>query len=145
MTPAVEQLVREALEITGAEAPEMLRADAPVLHDEALASRDVHTGAFYLVSLMRAKDSGKSALVNALAGRNVTATTSFGPGTEIVVAYAHASQEPSLRALLEREVSGQYRVVTHDIPSLKRQVLLDLPDIDSHWQSHPLVTRALPR
>jgi GTPase Era involved in 16S rRNA processing len=145
MTPAVEQLVREAVEITGAEAPEMLRDDAPVLHDDALSSRDGDKGAFYLVGLIGGKDVGKSALVNALAGRNVTTTTSHGPGTEIAVAYAHASQEPALRALLEREVPGQYRIVTHDIASLKRQVLLDLPDIDSHWQSHPLVTRAMLR
>lgn len=145
MSPAVEQLVREAVDITGAEAPEMLREDAPVLHDDALSSRDGDRGAFYLVGLIGGKDVGKSALVNALAGRNVTMTTSHGPGTEIAVAYAHASQEPALRALLEREVPGQYRIVTHDIASLKRQVLLDLPDIDSHWQSHPLVTRAMLR
>jgi hypothetical protein len=145
MTPAVEQLVREAVEITGADAPEMLREDAPVLHDDAISARDGDNGAFYLVGLIGGKDVGKSALVNALAGRNVTATTSFGPGTEIVVAYAHASQEPALRALLEREVPGQFRIVTHDIALLRRQVLLDLPDIDSHWQSHPLVTRAMLR
>src|SRR4051812_35726358 len=145
MTPAVEQLVREAVELTGADVPELLHDDAPVLADDALRSRDGEDGAFYLVGLIGGKDVGKSALVNALAGRAITSITSHGPGTEIAVAYAHAAQEPALRELLEREVPGQYRIVTHDIPSLKRQVLLDLPDIDSHWQSHPLVTRAMLR
>src|ERR1700742_4284982 len=140
MTPAVEQLVRETIELTGADAPELLADDAPVLAGEALDD----TG-FYLVGLIGGKEVGKSALVNALAGRSITAITSHGPGTETAVAYAHVSQEPSLRKLLEREIPGQYRIVTHDIASLKRQVLLDLPDIDSHWQSHPLVTRAMLR
>ena len=40
---------------------------------------------------------------------------------------------------------GQYRVVTHDSPDLKRQVLLDLPDIDSHWRAHLEVTRTMLR
>ena len=147
MTPAVEQLVREAVELTGADAPELLADDAPVPGGEALAAaeREDGHGGFYLVGLIGGKDVGKSALVNALAGRNITAITSHGPGTEVAVAYAHVSQEPALRQLLEREVPGQYRIVTHEIPSLERQVLLDLPDIDSHWQSHPLVTRAMLR
>src|SRR5918998_3919896 len=149
MTPAVEQLVREAIDLTGADEPELLADDAPVLTEDALVlppwEGDEREDGFYLVGIIGGKDVGKSALVNALAGRNITAITSHGPGTEVAVAYAHASQEPALRELLEREVPGQYRIVTHDIASLQRQVLLDLPDIDSHWQSHPLVTRAMLR
>lgn len=144
MTPAMEQLVREAVELTGSTEPELLEDDAPVLTDEALAPAGGE-GGFYLVGLIGGKEVGKSALVNALAGRAVTAITSYGPGTETVVAYAHVSQEPGLKALLEREVPGQYRIVTHEVASLERQVLLDLPDIDSHWQSHPVVTRAMLR
>jgi hypothetical protein len=144
MTPAVEQLVRETVELTGAAEPELLEEDAPVLTDDAMASAGGEEG-FYLVGLIGGKEVGKSALVNALAGRAVTAITSHGPGTETVIAYAHLSQEQALRALLEREVPGQYRIVTHDIAELRRQVLLDLPDIDSHWQSHPVVTRAMLR
>lgn len=140
MTPAVEHLVREAIELTGVDAPQLLQADAPVLAGDALNDES-----FYLVGLIGGKDVGKSALVNALAGRKITETTSHGPGTEIVVAYAHVSQEPALRTLLEKEVPGHYRLVTHEISSLKRQVLLDLPDIDSRWESHPLVVRAMLR
>ena len=36
MTPAVEQLVRETMELTGVETPMLLEDDAPVLSDEAL-------------------------------------------------------------------------------------------------------------
>ena len=145
MTPAVEQLVRETMELTGAQTPELLEDDAPVLSEEALESSDDGPGGFYLVGIIGGKDVGKSALVNALVGRPITAITSHGPGTETVVAYAHASQGPALRALLEREVPGHYRIVTHDSPHLLRQVLLDLPDIDSHWRAHLEVTRAMLR
>jgi hypothetical protein len=144
MTPAVEQLVRETMELTGADTPPLLEEDAPVLSEEALDADD-DGGGFYLVGIIGGKDVGKSALVNALVGRNITAITSHGPGTETVVAYAHRSQEAPLRALLEREVSGQYRIVTHDSPDLLRQVLLDLPDIDSHWRTHLEVTRTMLR
>src|SRR5215213_8793142 len=149
MTPAVEQLVRETMELTGADTPALLEEDAPVLSDEALdfaADRDGSgDGGFYLVGIIGGKDVGKSALVNALVGRNITAITSHGPGTEIVVAYAHASRSAALRGLLEREVPRQYRIVTHEEPHLLRQVLLDLPDIDSHWKGHLEVTRAMLR
>ena len=153
MTPAVEQLVREAMELTGAETPQLLEDDAPVLSDEALAvgpggGREGGAGddgGFYLTGIIGGKDVGKSALVNALVGRNITAITSHGPGTETVVAYAHSSRAAALKELLEREVPGRYRVVTHEEPHLLRQVLLDLPDIDSHYKNHLEVTRAMLR
>ena len=78
-------------------------------------------------------------------GRPITAVTSHGAGTEIVIAYAHGSQEPALRELLEREVPGQFRIVAHDLEHLRRQVLLDLPDIDSRYAAHLAVTRTMLR
>jgi hypothetical protein len=144
MNAAVEQLVRDTVELTGADMPELMEADAPVLSEEALAD-DGDEGGYYLVGIIGGKDIGKSALVNALVGRDITAITSHGPGTEMVIAYAHRSQEAALRELLDREVTGRYRLVTHDTPALRRQVLLDLPDIDSHYESHVAVTRAMLR
>ena len=142
MTPAVEQLVRETMELTGAAQPALMEEDAPVLADDALVDAD---RSFYLVGLIGGKDVGKSALVNALAGRTITPSSSYGPGTEGVIAYAHTSQVDALRELLDREVPGQFRIVTHELPSLRRQVLLDLPDIDSHFASHLQVTRTMLR
>jgi hypothetical protein len=143
MTPAVEQLVRETMEVTGAPRPALMEEDAPVLSEDALSLSDDRP--FYLVGLIGGKDVGKSALVNALAGRSITPSSSYGPGTEGVIAYAHVSQTDALRELLEREVPGQFRIVTHEIPSLRRLVLLDLPDIDSHFASHLQVTRTMLR
>ncbi|HSZ55898.1 MAG TPA: GTPase domain-containing protein [Tepidisphaeraceae bacterium] len=142
MTPTVEELVREAMELTGAAEPTLLDRDAPVLDSRALEAQD---GSFYLVGLIGGKDVGKSALVNALAGRNITQTSAYGPGTESVIAYAHVSQEKPLRELLDRQVPGQYRIVTHELAALRRQVLLDLPDFDSHFASHLQITRTMLR
>lgn len=143
MTPAIEQLVHETMELTGAERPALLDDDAPVLSDDALAPDDNES--FYMVGLIGGKDVGKSALVNALVGKTITQVTSHGAGTEIAIAYAHRSQEAALRQLLDREVAGQYRVIAHDLPNLRRQVLLDLPDIDSKYAAHLQVTRAMLR
>src|SRR3954471_19155968 len=143
MASNLEQLVSEVMEVTGASAPTLYEEDAPVVSDGALANAEEQ--GTYLVGLIGGKEVGKSALVNALVGKEITQSTSFGEGTSIVTAYAHSSQVPFLRELLDREVPGKYTIVTHDIQRLYRQVLLDLPDIDSHWAEHVEVTRRMLR
>lgn len=142
MTTEAQQLVRETIELTGSAAPSLMDAQAPVLAGDALAGSG---DGFYLVGLIGGKDVGKSSIVNALAGRDITAITSYGPGTESIIAYAHREQERALRAMLDREAAGQFRIVTHDIAQMRRQVLLDLPDIDSHYESHVQLTRRMLR
>jgi len=140
MTTELQQLVRDTIDLTGAAEPALINGQAPTLTDESLSA----TG-FYLVGLIGGKEVGKSSLVNALVGQAITKATSFGPGTETVIAYAHQAQTTALKDLLEREVPGQYRIVPHRIASLGRQVLLDLPDIDSHWQTHVEITKKMLR
>src|SRR5205814_4463514 len=50
-----------------------------------------------------------------------------------------------LRDLLEREVPRKYRIHTHHVDSLRQQVLLDLPDIDSLYSDHIEITRRMLR
>lgn len=140
---SLEQLVREAIDVTGAPTPALLADNAPVLEGTAIADDD--DSGFYLVGLIGGKDVGKSALVNALVGAQITAVTSHGAGTEIAIAYAHASQVAPLREMLERATPGSYRIVPHELDRLRRQVLVDLPDIDSRYETHPEVTRAMLR
>jgi GTPase Era involved in 16S rRNA processing len=137
-----QQLVDEIRDLTGAAAPALMEEDAPVLADDAL---NAGSEEMYLIGIIGGKDVGKSALVNALVGQEITARTSFGPGTEIAVAYAHEDQKEDLANLLQREAPGQFRIVTHRIDHLRRQVLLDLPDIDSHYRSHVELTRRILR
>src|SRR5690349_12929128 len=143
MTSDVENIVAEARDLTGAEGPEVMEDDSPVLAGEML--RDAGGEGVYLIGLIGGKEVGKSALVNALVGQEITKSTAYGPGTEIVTAYVHETQAAGIRALLEREVPGRYRVVTHSIPRLSRQVLLDLPDIDSRYADHVETTRRMLR
>jgi GTPase Era involved in 16S rRNA processing len=137
MPSELQQLVRETVDAIGVEPPSLLDEHAVALHAEPAP--------FYLVGLIGGKEVGKSSIVNALVGKPIAQVTSFGEGTARVMAYAHASVEEPLRALLVREVPGQYTIVTHEQPALRRQVLLDLPDIDSRFAGHLALTRTMLR
>ena len=137
---STEDLVAEVAAATGAELPTLLDDDSPALRRGESSER-----AFYLVGLIGGKEVGKSALVNALAGEAISESTSYGPGTETVIAYAHADQADAVRKLLEREAPSRHEVVTHSVAALRRQVLLDLPDIDSIYDDHVELTRRMLR
>ena len=118
MSPELDQLVSEVAELTGVARPAWLEDDAPLL-DTAGGQES-----FYLIGLIGGKDVGKSALVNAIVGHEITARTSHGPGTESVIAYAHADQVKPLRELLEREAPGRYTIVEHQIPQDEISILV---------------------
>ncbi len=138
MTSDLQQLVRDTIELTGAAGPGLLDDNAVALQTDTQAP-------FYLVGLIGGKEVGKSSLVNALVGKEIAAVTSFGEGTARVTAYAHESVAEPLRAMLERDVPGQFTIIAHQQAALRRQVLLDLPDIDSRFQSHLALTRTMLR
>lgn len=145
MNASLSQIVHEVMEVTGDDPPDLLRDDAPVLSDQAMHNGESDSDGFYLVGLIGGKDVGKSALVNAIAGQNITPSSSHGRGTEAAIAYVHTDHVLGVKALLEREAPGRYRIVTHSISDLRNQALLDLPDIDSHYQDHLQLTQTLLR
>ena len=132
MSNLVDHLVSEITAATGAEPPAVLDADAPVPVEEE--------GEIYFVGLIGGKDVGKTSLVNAIAGTKIAEPTGHGEGTRSVTAYAHASAADAVRRRL-----GQVDVVTHQTEYLRRQVLLDLPDIDSKYADHVALTRQMLR
>jgi hypothetical protein len=138
MTTEVKQLIDDTIALTGASAPTLLDADAPTLATSS-------TGATYLIGLVGGKDVGKSSLVNALVGKPISKPTSHGPGTETVIAYCHQQSINEIRPLLEREAPARYTIVTHAVDRLRRQVLLDLPDVDSKYGDHVQLTRRMLR
>ncbi len=140
MTPQMRKLIAEVRDFTGAALPPWLEADAPIL-----TAQTANDSALYLVGMIGGKDVGKSALVNALVGQQITRTTSFGPGTDQVIAYVHRSHAGALQESLRTIAPGACQIVTHDLPALQRQALLDLPDIDSHFSAHVALTRRMLR
>jgi hypothetical protein len=140
MTTELKELIDETMELTGAAAPAVMDADAPVLELNATAEQPI-----YLVGLIGGKEVGKSSLVNALVGQTISEQSAHGAGTEEVIAYAHHTAAEELRELLDRVAAGKYRIVPHNVGELSRQVLVDLPDIDSHWVEHVALTRKMLR
>jgi len=140
MTSELKEIIDETMELTGADAPAVLDANAPVLEVDSSQEQPL-----YLVGLIGGKEVGKSSLVNALVGQTISDQSAHGPGTEEVIAYAHHTAAEELRELLERVAPGKYRIVPHNVGELSRQVLVDLPDIDSHWAQHVALTRKILR
>jgi hypothetical protein len=139
METHLQEIVDEIVALTGAAGPDMLREDAAVLAASALE------GDFYVIGLIGGKEVGKSALVNALAGRELSRSSSHGAGTDRAIAYLHRSRVDKVRAMMEESASGGYELVPHEIEALQRQVLVDLPDVDSHYAEHVQITRRLLR
>ncbi|MEW5724379.1 MAG: GTPase, partial [Thermodesulfobacteriota bacterium] len=81
---------------------------------------------------------GKSTLINALAGREISARTDLRPTTDRLVLYRHRDNGYTLTA---DEV-----VQAHEVPALKRISLADFPDFDSLEREHRRVlARLFPR
>jgi GTP-binding protein EngB required for normal cell division len=139
MDATLNSLISDVTTLTGTTPPALTSDDAPILSSES--SDDC----LYLIGLIGGKDVGKSSFVNALVGQQITEQSSHGPGTEAVIAYAHESVIQQLRALLDRHVAGRFKIHSHNISALKRQVLLDLPDIDSIYSDHIQITRTMLR
>jgi GTP-binding protein EngB required for normal cell division len=133
---SLELLVADVAEFTGATPPD---------HAAALNVEAIHEDAIYFVGLIGGKDVGKTSLVNALVGRTLSAPVGYGRGTDEVIAYCHSSTERKVCERLAREVPARFRLVTHNNDGLRRQVLLDLPDIDSHYDDHVAMTRRMLR
>lgn len=72
---------------------------------------------------------GKSSILNALAGHEVSPARAVRPTTDRPIAWVPSALESELAPLLEWLKVG--RVITHDVAGLAQVAILDLPDIDS--------------
>jgi len=98
----------------------------------------------YVLALIGGTGVGKSSLLNALAGREVSAEGVRRPTTGEPVAWVGREAERSARRLLARLGVGDVRL--HDAPDYRDVVLVDLPDIDSLSADHRRrVEEILPR
>jgi hypothetical protein len=137
----IESLVRDAANLTGGELPALLSDSSPTL---ALPGPDA-APSFYLIGLIGGKDVGKSSLAHAIAGVTLGTPSNTGEGTRDAIAYVHRDVEPAVRELLSGIVPERFNMVIHEHASLRSQVLIDLPDIDSKYQDHIELTRTVLR
>jgi hypothetical protein len=138
MTPSLENLVDDVRRLTGSQAPKSLDADAPTLQSQERLP-------IYLIGLIGGKDVGKTSLIEQLAGVSLGAASHTGEGTRTATAYAHESEVAAVHDLFSRICPDRYDVITHNHDSVRRQVLVDLPDIDSVYEDHVQLTRRMLR
>jgi hypothetical protein len=120
-----------------------------VVHPEDVASartaalrarnRRGYLGGTLVMAIAGGTGSGKSSLVNALAGEEVSSVSPTRPHTDRAVAWVPAGAEPALEDLLDR-LGIEERVTHHRFTGL---ALLDLTDIDSVEEDHRAQVEAL--
>jgi 50S ribosome-binding GTPase len=129
-----------------AEAAERLGLDAGAARATLAASRTRlgFPGTAFVLALAGGTGAGKSSLLNALAGEEVSPAGATRPVTDEPVAWVPADAAAELRPLLGWV--GVERVVSHDDARFGELCLLDLPDYDSVEPRHrATVDQLLPR
>lgn len=126
-----------------------------LMHSRGLASDSVYAGAADSISSIRSRKgflgntlvlalaggtgSGKSSLMNAFAGEEITTTGALRPTTEQAMAWVPDPIDAGVEALLD-ELGIRRRVPQDRYPRL---VMLDLPDHDSVMESHHAIVNHL--
>ncbi|MGQ9592754.1 MAG: GTPase, partial [Planctomycetota bacterium] len=106
---------------------------------DAIARAEAEIDDRLSVGLVGGTGVGKSTLVNALAGAEISATGPRRPTTDLVVAYRH--RRTRIPAAFPREHLAVPEV-EHERPALERVILLDFPDFDSVEAAHGEILRA---
>ncbi len=105
----------------------------------AARSRRGHLGGTLVLALLGGTGSGKSSLLNALAGERVAEVSPLRPHTARPLAWVPRDAEPALGRLLDR-LGVDDRVVQDRFPGI---ALLDLTDLDSIATAHREQVEAL--
>jgi len=115
-------------------------AAAKTVRDTARA-RARFPGASYLLALVGGTGVGKSTLLNALAGADVSTASARRPTTADPVAWVPAGQRADLAELMAW--LGVTQIREHDGAALADVAILDLPDVDSIAAEHRAKVDAL--
>jgi GTP-binding protein EngB required for normal cell division len=119
-------------------------ADAGTEVLERARERAGFPGDAFVLALAGGTGVGKSSVLNALAGRTVSAVRALRPTTEEPIAWVSERTRAELAPLLAW--LGVDHLAAHADASLERVAILDLPDVDSVRTEHrALVDRLLPR
>lgn len=98
-------------------------------------------GEIYVMALVGGTGVGKSSVLNALAGEEVSPARALRPTTEQPLAWVANEAQEEIRPLLDW--LGVERVVGHDRADLSEVAILDLPDVDSVRTEHRATVDAL--
>lgn len=109
------------------------RSAVTSLIDDYLIPRLADPEGPLLVAVFGSTGSGKSTLVNSLAGFEVTRPGALRPTTRVAVVLSHRDD---LSATQRLRTVGEIEVVTDDHPDLRWYSLVDTPDVDSVIESH---------
>ncbi len=134
---AVDLVVGGAVALVGAE-----RAEEAGRELRDLRRRRGYLGSTLVVALVGGTGSGKSSLLNAIAGEPVTSVSALRPHTEEPTAWVPDEADASIDTLLDTlEITRRHRQTR--VPGL---ALLDLPDMDSVEDGHRrIVERLVPK
>ena len=88
---------------------------------------------FLTVGLLGGTGVGKSSLMNALAGSEISSMSHRRPHTDQVLVYRHRSADVPL---LLRQTTVPWREITHEAETIRQILLCDLPDFDSLLGAH---------
>jgi len=138
-----QSLVRFADAADAAEVLGLPTGKARAVHAEAV-SRLGFSSEVYVLALVGGTGVGKSSLLNAVAGSQVSPVSALRPTTAEPVAWVPRAAVRQVADLLEwLEVT---EVQEHDDVAWRSVVILDLPDMDSVATTHrAAVTRLLPK
>lgn len=99
---------------------------------ERARARAGHVGSTLVLALVGGTGSGKSSLLNALAGEAVASTSPIRPHTSEPLAWVPAESEPSLASLLDRLGVERRSPQTR----FEHLAVLDMTDVDSMVSGH---------
>ena len=105
-------------------------------HAQLLGEAD----AVLTIALAGCTGSGKSTLINALAGSRIAGMSDRRPCTTRTRVYHHG-EVPC--GGLPGDLAEQATFVAHDRPELRQKVIVDTPDLDTFYTEHRAATRAL--
>ena len=139
-----DELVSCERELDRFEAQLASRVDSPVRIPDRPARDDTVPADVLTVGLVGGTGVGKSSLINSLAGRDVSATSSRRPTTARIIPYVHRARLPLLSELAAVKDDLSEDVTPHEVEALRSIIVFDLPDIDSTRDEHAgVVERAL--
>jgi GTP-binding protein EngB required for normal cell division len=131
-----EDLVRAHSFVTGEGIISFSPEEKRLLVEESgrlLERLDLVAESFLVVGLIGGTGVGKSSLMNALAGSEISTTSHRRPQTDHVLIYHHS--EASLPPALSRSKVSK-REISHEVDSVRQLFLCDLPDYDSLVGEH---------